>query len=205
MSARPQQTPTRRSPGRRAGESGTREAILDAAQELFAAGGYEATSMRAVAARADVDPGLVRYFFGDKAQLFAAAMVQRSIIPESLAAAIEGDPGSVGRRVSAAYLGLWEDPVTQPVLLGLIRSAMTSRAAVQMFIETLAPRVLGDERAPSPKDPRVRRFALALTHLLGVGVARHVLKIPVVADLTREEWVEMLAPEIQAYLGPQEA
>ena len=39
--------------GRRPGPSGTRERILDAARELFAAQGFERTTMRGVAARAD--------------------------------------------------------------------------------------------------------------------------------------------------------
>ena len=52
---------------------GTRRAILDAARNLFAARGYEQTTIRAVAGRADIDASMVMRYFGSKAGLFAAA------------------------------------------------------------------------------------------------------------------------------------
>src|SRR5262249_61140107 len=67
---------TTRSPrtGRRAGESGTREAILAAARRLFAERGYDGASMRAIAAEAGVDAALVVHFFGSKAKLLTASV-----------------------------------------------------------------------------------------------------------------------------------
>ena len=56
--------------GRRPGPSGTRGQIVAAAARCFAAAGYDATSVRRVAADAGVDPALVRRFFGGKEQLF---------------------------------------------------------------------------------------------------------------------------------------
>ncbi|MGZ6833792.1 MAG: TetR family transcriptional regulator, partial [Mycobacteriaceae bacterium] len=49
--------------GRRPGDSGSREAILGAARAAFAVGGYEGTSVRAVARAADVDAALVHHFY----------------------------------------------------------------------------------------------------------------------------------------------
>ena len=60
--------------GRRPGESGTRDAILEAARREFAQQGYDRTTIRNVARDAGVDPALVHYFFGTKTELFAAAM-----------------------------------------------------------------------------------------------------------------------------------
>ena len=57
--------------GRRRGESGSRAAVLKSARRLFSSKGYDATSVRAVAAKARVDPALVLHFFGSKAELFA--------------------------------------------------------------------------------------------------------------------------------------
>ena len=48
-------------------------AILKAAQELFAETGFERTTIRAVAARAGLDPALVMQHYGSKEGLFAAA------------------------------------------------------------------------------------------------------------------------------------
>ena len=59
--------------GRRAGASGTRDAIAAAARELFASVGYRRATIRAVASRAGVDPALVMHFYGSKEGLFRAA------------------------------------------------------------------------------------------------------------------------------------
>jgi AcrR family transcriptional regulator len=54
---------------------GTRRAILRAARSMFAARGFEQTTIRAVAAEADVDASMVMLrYFQSKAGLFAAAV-----------------------------------------------------------------------------------------------------------------------------------
>lgn len=54
----------------RANGLATQERILDAAEELFADGGYEATSLRQIAGSADVDIATLKYHFTDKTVLF---------------------------------------------------------------------------------------------------------------------------------------
>lgn len=55
----------------RANGIATRKRILKAATSMFAAGGYEATSLRQVSSAAEVDLATLKYHFGDKATLFA--------------------------------------------------------------------------------------------------------------------------------------
>ncbi|HET8768799.1 MAG TPA: helix-turn-helix domain-containing protein, partial [Pedococcus sp.] len=50
--------------GRRPGGADTRAGIVAAARAEFAENGYDATSLRAVARRAEVDPALVHHYFG---------------------------------------------------------------------------------------------------------------------------------------------
>ncbi len=52
----------------------TREAVLDAAEQLFAAKGYDATSLNEVGALAGVSRGTPGYFFGAKADLYRAVL-----------------------------------------------------------------------------------------------------------------------------------
>jgi AcrR family transcriptional regulator len=52
----------------------TREAILDAAERLFAIQGYEATSLTEVGQAAGVSRGTPGYFFGSKADLYRAVL-----------------------------------------------------------------------------------------------------------------------------------
>ena len=65
---------TRRAAGRRPGNADTRGEIVQAATRVFAAKGYDGTSLRAVAREAGVDPALVHHYFEGKAGLFVAAM-----------------------------------------------------------------------------------------------------------------------------------
>jgi len=184
--------------GRRAGDSGTRDAILDAALRLFAEHGYDGASIRAIAGAAGVDPALVRHFFGDKDALFTTAVAQRTTIVQRLADALAGDDALAGRRVARTYLELWEAPATRPVLLALARSATTSPRAAGMLAEIIGGRIL-----PPHDDmtgPAVRRIALAGSHLLGLAMARHVLALPPLSAPSLDELVDAVAPTIQRYL-----
>jgi AcrR family transcriptional regulator len=55
----------------------TKERILDAAETLFMEHGYEATSLRALTAAADVNLAAVNYHFGTKEELFQAVLTRR--------------------------------------------------------------------------------------------------------------------------------
>jgi TetR/AcrR family transcriptional regulator len=59
-----------RQPDRERNGARTREAILDAAERLFAENGYEATSLTDVGLAAGVSRGTPGYFFGSKEQLY---------------------------------------------------------------------------------------------------------------------------------------
>jgi AcrR family transcriptional regulator len=70
----------------------TRATILDAAEALMLEDGYAAVTYRAVAARADVAPGLVQYYFPALDELFLA-LLQRNTdrVVEQMAATAETD------------------------------------------------------------------------------------------------------------------
>ena len=186
--------------GRRAGDSGTRDAILDAATKLFSQRGYDGSSLRAIAAAAGVDPALIRHFFGGKDTLFATVVADRTTIVERLAGALAGDQRTAGLRVTGTYLRLWEEPQTRPVLLAITRSATTSEHAAQMLTEALGGRI----RATAGQDAeRIRCIALAGSHLFGLAVARHIIKQPSVAEMDLDQLIAQVAPTIQRYLTGQ--
>lgn len=77
-------TAERRRPGRPRvdpSNAAARQALLDAAEALFAERGFHATPTSAVAKRAGVTPGLVFYYFGTKEGLLAALLEERSFLP----------------------------------------------------------------------------------------------------------------------------
>ena len=55
----------------------TKERILDAAESLFMAHGFEGTSLRAITARAHVNLAAVHYHFGSKEELFESVLARR--------------------------------------------------------------------------------------------------------------------------------
>jgi AcrR family transcriptional regulator len=188
----------KRPTGRRPGDSGTRDAIVDAANQLFAERGYEGASMRAIAATAGVDPALIRHFFADKDTLFATVVADRTSIFDRLAASRAGDQASVGQRVADTYLRLWEQPPTRPILMAITRSATTSDKARQMLRDALDTSI---HAHAGPSDPeQARRIALAGSHLFGLATARHILKVPAITQLTHRQLVAQVAPTIQRYL-----
>ncbi len=52
----------------------TQQAILDAAEDLFATHGFEATTIKTIGLRAQVNPALLYYYFPDKAGLYQAVL-----------------------------------------------------------------------------------------------------------------------------------
>lgn len=66
------------------------DAILDAAEGVFAARGYDGASLRVIAERAQVAQALIHYHFKNKAQLFEAMVARRSAaINDNRAARLE--------------------------------------------------------------------------------------------------------------------
>ncbi len=184
--------------GRRTGDSGTRDAILDAALALFAERGYDGASVRAIASQAGVDPALIRHFFGDKDTLFATAVADRTTIHQQLGDSFNGAADVMGRRVADTYLRLWEDPATGPMLQALVRSSTSSPRAAEMLRGVLGARI-PDLDSPTPDD-HLQRLALAGSHLFGVAFARHVVKLPPLASVDHDTLVNLVAPAVQSYL-----
>lgn len=61
----------------RNGAAATKDRILDAAEALFVEHGFEATSLRAITAAAEVNLAAVNYHFGSKEELFEAVLKRR--------------------------------------------------------------------------------------------------------------------------------
>lgn len=186
--------------GRRPGPSSTRGQIVAAAARCFAADGYDATSVRHVAAQAGVDPALVRRFFGGKEQLFTE-VASALIDPEqALVAVTDGPAGEAGERLLSYFLTLLGD-VRQPgPYLGLIRSAVTSEHAADLMRRFLAERVLGRIAATLHADRPALRAALVASQLVGLAVTRYAIRLDPLTDADTGELVRWVAPVLQHYL-----
>jgi len=190
--------------GRRpVGGSDTREQILAAAGEMFAERGFERTTMRAVAARADVDPALIHHYFGNKEGLLGAALVL-PVDPAVLLAGLDQDPEHAGEAIVRRVLGLWEsDPEIRRRLLGLIRVGMSHEYAAGVLRDLLGRTILTAVARVVADDHRPLRVGLVGTQMGGLLLGRYVLGLPAVRDATPEQLVVAIGPVMQHYLtGP---
>jgi AcrR family transcriptional regulator len=208
--ARARRPARQRSPrsGRRAGDSGTREAILDAARRRFAEHGYDGATIRGIAADAGVDPALVHHFYGTKERLFAASMRMPVVPSEVLSAALAagpagGDAGTVGQRMVDTVLTIWEQPEVHGVMLGLLRSAVTSDKAADLLREFLTDAILGPvsaiARADAPGEAAYRAGMVA-SQMLGVALSRYLIRLGPVASATPRDLAATLGPTVDRYL-----
>jgi AcrR family transcriptional regulator len=184
--------------GRRPGASDARERILDAARERFTSDGYDGASIRAIAATAGVDPGLVRHYFGLKERLFVEAMRfpvdPAEMVPRLLGPGIDG----LGERIARFFLEAWDAP--NGPFVALLRSVATSEKAAEMLRQFASREVMGRVAAQLALDNPRRRTALIGSQLLGLAVMRYVIKLEPIASMDREELARLVAPTIQAYL-----
>ncbi len=192
--------------GRRAGDSGTSEAILDAARKEFAEHGYQGATIRAIAAGAGVDPALVHHFYGTKEALFAAAMRLPVVPSEILAAAFESGLGehSLGKHAVHTALTLWETEGLKETFLGLLRSAVTSEDAARMLREFITESILGTlarvAGAHGTREEIDYRVGMVATQMLGLAMTRLVLGLPVIVNASVDELAATIGPAIERYL-----
>ena len=192
--------------GRRPGGVDTRAAIVTAAREEFAAQGYDATSLRAIARTAGVDPALVHHYFGGKSGLFVEVMS----IPVDLASLVDGIVSAprdqVGEQMVRTFLRVWDAPEGRLRFQALMRSAVSHEEAARMLREFLVREVFGRVTAAfaaeDGPDGVELRAALAAGQMVGMAMLRYVLEFPAVVDAEQAEIVEQLAPVLQRYLAP---
>lgn len=186
--------------GRRPGKTDTRSAVLDAARECFADNGYDGTTIRAIARKAGVDPALVHHFFGAKAELFVAA-VDFPFSPRAmLATLLEANAADAGELILRQFLALWDDPTTRRRLLAVVRSAVRYEAAAVILRTFLDRELIGTfVRALDAPDADVRA-TLVGSQLIGLAMARYIVKLPPLATASTEQLVAAYAPTLQRYL-----
>jgi AcrR family transcriptional regulator len=172
----------------------TKAAILAAARERFSAAGFQAATIRGIAADAGIDPSMVMRYFGNKDKLFAAAAEFDLRFPDFS----ELDRTEVGRSLVGHFLERWEG---DEALVILLRSSATNTEAAQrmqrIFSTQLGPMVAHLVPAAEVR----QRSGLIATQILGVAWCRYVLRLPPVVEMTHAEIVDWVGPTIQRYLG----
>jgi AcrR family transcriptional regulator len=173
--------------------------VLAAARTSFAERGFRATTIRAVAAAAGVDPALVHHYFGTKDDLFVAALEIPVDPREVLAPVVAAGPDGAGERLLRAFLGVWDDPAVQPGLLALARSLVADDSG-GLVREGFIPVVVGPVLAALVVDQPEARIPLVASQMIGLVVARYVVAVPEMAQMPAEDVVARVGPVLQHYL-----
>jgi AcrR family transcriptional regulator len=192
---------TKHAGGRRAGKRPTRGTILAAARRLFASEGAEGTTIRAVAQAAGVDAALVIHYFGSKENLFQAAIewpVDMGAVAERVLA---GDIDGLGERIVSSFLQLWEDPVTRHPFEIILRRATQRQSHARLLTEFFHDQIISRLAVVLPPPDAERRGNLIQSTLIGLAMARYIMRVAPLADDKPEDIVAMVAPTIQRYLN----
>jgi AcrR family transcriptional regulator len=137
--------------GRVARRTGTREAIMDAATELFAARGVTSTSIDDIAAAAGIAKGSIYYNFESKAGLVEEIMARNSeLMAAALRSATRGRTGPDLRdEVVRALLRLVQEhaAAAQVMVTELFRTERSWREAIERWRGLALSPLIDDLRA----------------------------------------------------------
>ena len=186
--------------GRRPGTPVTREAILKVARREFATRGYDATSLRLIAAQAEVDPALVIHYFGTKDNLFVAATGLPAGLPGAIASLAGIPVTDFPAALVRAYLELVDSDDSRNAILALVRSAVSHERAAAMLREFLTAQLLPVIARLTQRDDARLRASLVAAQLIGIAVLRHVIRVEPLARATPDEIAALAAPAIGQYL-----
>lgn len=190
----------RKRPGRPPGTSDTRGRILASARDLFARNGIDKTSIRAIAAAAEVDPALVHHYFGTKTKLFAAA-VHIPIDPMQVLGPLRQTPvEEIGLTLPSLVLPLWDSEMGKG-FIATLRSMLAGddTSLVRSFLQEVIAKEVGSRVDDPPGSGRIR-IQFVASQLVGVMMARYILELEPFASLPVDQIAETIGPNLQRYL-----
>jgi AcrR family transcriptional regulator len=187
---------THRRPGRWRSGAESKQRVLQVARELFGQNGYSGTTVRAIATAAGVDPAMVFYFFGTKQGLFSAVIDMSGNVPPAIESIFAGSLDTIGERIVRTLVENLDKSDRTPLVM-LTRSAPTdpqSEALLREFID----REITDRLAALLDTPDAAlRAGMVNVQILGLAVARYIVRIEPIASLSVDELATMFGPLVQ--------
>jgi AcrR family transcriptional regulator len=162
---------------------------------MFAAHGYGGTTIRAVAAQADVDASMVMRYFQSKAGLFTAAITMDLQVPDLRSVPASGQ----GELLVRYFINRWEDPATDDEMIALIRTAATSETVAEK-LQTVVSQLVTQPIADLGVEQAAERGTFIVAQLLGLALCRYILRMEPLASLPPDAVVAALTPSVQQYL-----
>jgi AcrR family transcriptional regulator len=179
---------------------GRRADVLRAARRLFAKNGYAQTSIRAIAAEADVNHALVVTYFGGKEALFMEA-VGRFQIPQNV---LEGSVDGMGARIARAYMERWENMADDDPWLALVRSSLSHEGSNQLLRSELeVQQTVPLREALGATSEGQQRSAMVECLIAGMIMTRYLYRLEPAGSLPAAAFEAVFANSLQqAISGP---
>jgi len=194
--------PPSRKRGRRPKTDGdTRAAIIRAAKESFAHAGRGAPTLRAIAERAGVDQALIFYYFGSKEKLFYEMGSEG--LKNFLDLRALGSPSSpkFGTALVKAFLEQCESRSSgmsfEAFFQGAIAGSHLRPVLTQLWSEDAPLRLKVSDHGG--RDSIV--IGLIVSQLLGLGIARYLLKMEPLASASIERVAGVYGPALTRLLS----
>jgi len=156
----------------------SRNALRDAAHELFSERGFDQTTTRDIGERAGVDASLIARYFGSKLNLYLAALTAESADTASPA------PMPDARAYVAWLLGRVERRGPGPLMQALIRTDTTEeiRQAVAAYVQRRLIEPLASlYESGGVADPQLHAET-AVAALIGILIIRSTRSLPRLTD-----------------------
>ncbi|MFE5503656.1 TetR family transcriptional regulator [Amycolatopsis japonica] len=180
----------------------SKQRILRVARELFHEHGYGGTTVRMIATAAEVDPAMVFYFFGTKQGLFGAAIEISGDVPPAVEALFDGGLDGIGERLVRTLVENLDKSGRTPLMM-LTRSAPTDSRAEALLREFIDREITGRLAALLDTPDAALRAGMVNVQILGLAVARYIMRIEPIASSSVDELVATFGPLVQHCLtGP---
>lgn len=176
--------------------------ILEAARRCFSRNGYQGASMRSIAKEAGVDAKLIHYYFGAKADLFAAVIhnvFENEGLRERLQNGFSTHNDGLRDYIEHVFLAL-DDPDIGPAFISLLRSLGTHADSRQIFNLFIHNQVLKLPGMRLPNGEVALEVNAVGAQIIGLIFFRYILEVPHVAAATPAELAASVAPAIGTYL-----
>jgi AcrR family transcriptional regulator len=157
--------------------------------------------MRAVGARAGVDPALIAHYFGNKDGLLAEVIT----LPVDPVQLLDGlDRSRAGADLVRRILGYADSsPVIRGRMVAMLRTALSHEHAAATMRLMLSRTILAGVGDLAASDHQELRASLIGSHMGGLLIGRYVLQVPGLAGADPEQIVAAAGPVLQHYLtGP---
>jgi AcrR family transcriptional regulator len=195
-----EQTQGTRRRGRRPGGTDTREALVNAAREVFISQGYDGATVRAIAAKAGVDAAMVNHWFGGKEGLFGEAVLKLPFNPKEIFdILLATDPDIIGETIVRTFVGRWDNS-GGGVFTALMRSVTSHEEAATMLRDFFLKHVIKQVLQKFATDRHDFRATLVATQVVGIGMVRYVARFEPLASTDIDTLVAAIGPTLQRYI-----